>query len=112
MLDAHWAVLLFFALNPALLPSLVSKGEEQVAVSVSAMPACRPLIYLDCGWSKVNWGRGMYSPVRGERLAAGETGRVCEKGIGLGTRGACGWMKTFGLMGMCVCVGVAGSGGV
>lgn len=52
MLDVHWAVLRFFALNPVPLPSLLSKGEEQVAVSVSDR-------YLDCGWSKVNWGRGM-----------------------------------------------------
>lgn len=55
ILDAHWAVLRFFALNPAPLPSLLSKGEEQVAESASD----RPLMYLDCGWSKVNWGRGM-----------------------------------------------------
>lgn len=70
MLDVHWAVLLFFALNPAPLPSLLSKGEEHVAESASDRPADRPLMYLDCGWSKVNWGRGMYSPVRGECLAA------------------------------------------
>lgn len=86
MPDVHWAVLRFFALNPALLPSLLSKGEEQVAVSVSDRPADRPLMYLDCGWSKVNWGRGMQSPVREECLAAGERECVCEKGIG--TRGA------------------------
>lgn len=57
--DLHWAVLRFFALNPALLPSLLSKGEEQVSLSVSDRPADSPPMYLDCGWSKVNWGRGM-----------------------------------------------------
>lgn len=87
-LDVHWAVLRFFALNPAPLPSLLSKGEEQVAVSASDRPAERPLMYLDCGWSKVNWGRAMQSPARDGCLAVGEREWVCEKGVALGTRGA------------------------
>lgn len=37
----------------------------------------------------------MQSPASGECL---ET--VCEKGITVGRRGAWGWMKMFGLMGM------------
>lgn len=87
-LDLHWAVLRFFALNPAPPPSLVSKGEEQVAVSVSDRPADRPLMNLDCGWSKVNWGRGTQSPESEACLWMGERECVCEKGIGFGTRGA------------------------
>lgn len=41
----------------------------------------RPLMYADCGWSKVNWGRGMHSPVSGECLAAGGRALVCRKGV-------------------------------
>lgn len=54
----------------------------------------------------------MYSPEREECPTAGDMGRVCEKGIVLGTRGARGWMKMLGLMGMCGCVGVDAWGGV
>lgn len=84
MLNVHWAVLRFFALNPVPLPSLFSKGEEQVALSASE----RPPMYLDCGSSKVNWGRGMQSPVRGECLVAGERERVWMNGELFGRRGA------------------------
>ncbi|TNN37162.1 hypothetical protein EYF80_052665 [Liparis tanakae] len=88
----HWAVLRFFALNPAAPPSRPSKGDEQVAASASDRPADSPLRYLDCGWSKGNWGRGLYSPESEGSLAAGERACVCENG--LGASGACGWTKT------------------
>lgn len=65
------------ALNPAPVPSLLSNEEEQVAESASD----RPLMYADCGWSKVNWGRGMQSPVSGECPAAGGRAFVCRKGV-------------------------------
>ena len=51
-------------------------------MSASDRPGDRPLMYLDCGWSKVNWGRGMQSPVRDECLAAGEWERDWEKVFG------------------------------
>lgn len=54
----------------------------------------------------------MQSPATGGCLAAEERGCVCEKCITVGRRGACGWMKTFGLIGMFDGVGVDVSGGV
>lgn len=76
------------------------------------MPSALSVTYLDCGRSKVNWGRSPHSPVGGERPGEGE--RECEggKATALGRREARGsWAKASGPTGLCGRAGEDAGGG-